>query len=85
MILPQIVAAVDRGTVITRDHAVKTLAKLAAQERFAHPPCRCSLSTAIAHRPGEPATDVRGELTPPSRSRRTLPRCAPSWRRVCLN
>ena len=35
MILPQIMAAVDRGTVITRDHAVKTLAKLAAQERFA--------------------------------------------------
>lgn len=35
MILPQIMAAVDRGTVITRDHAVKTLAKLAAHERFA--------------------------------------------------
>jgi hypothetical protein len=35
MILPQIMAAVERGTVITRDHAVKTLAKLAAQERFA--------------------------------------------------
>lgn len=35
MILPQIMAAVDRGTVITRDHAVKTLTKLAAQERFA--------------------------------------------------
>ena len=35
LILPQIMAAVDRGTVITRDHAVRTLAKLAAQERFA--------------------------------------------------
>ena len=35
MILPQIMAAVDRGTVITRDHAVKALAKLAAHERFA--------------------------------------------------
>ena len=35
MILPQIMAAVDRGTVITRDHAVKTLTKLAAHERFA--------------------------------------------------
>ncbi len=35
MILPQLMAAVDRGTVITRDHAVKTLAKLAAHERFA--------------------------------------------------
>ena len=35
MILPQLMAAVERGTVITRDHAVKTLAKLAAHERFA--------------------------------------------------
>lgn len=35
LILPQIMAAVERGTVITRDHAVKTLTKLAAQERFA--------------------------------------------------
>lgn len=35
LILPQIMAAVDRGTVITRDHAVKTLTKLAAHERFA--------------------------------------------------
>ncbi len=34
MILPQIMAAVDRGTVITRDHAVRTLTKLAAEERF---------------------------------------------------
>jgi hypothetical protein len=35
MMLPQIMQAVDKGSVITRDHAVKALAKLAAQERFA--------------------------------------------------
>jgi hypothetical protein len=34
MILPQIMQAVDNGTVITRDHAVKALVKLAAEERF---------------------------------------------------
>lgn len=35
MMLPQIMQAVDKGGVITRDHAVKALVKLAAQERFA--------------------------------------------------
>jgi hypothetical protein len=35
MLLPQIMAAVDKGSVITRDHAVKALSKLAAHERFA--------------------------------------------------
>jgi hypothetical protein len=35
MVLPQIMAAMDKGSVITRDHAVKTLVKLAAQQRFA--------------------------------------------------
>lgn len=35
MMLPQIMQAVDKGTVITRDHAVKTMVKLAAEERFA--------------------------------------------------
>lgn len=34
MIIPQIMAAVERGSVITRDHAVKALAKLSADERF---------------------------------------------------
>lgn len=34
MIIPQIMAAVDRGSVITRDHAVKALAKLSADDRF---------------------------------------------------
>src|SRR5262249_17561155 len=33
--LPQIMQAVDKGSVITRDHAVKAMVKLAAQERFA--------------------------------------------------
>ena len=33
--LPQIMAAVDKGSVITRDHAVKALVKLAGEERFA--------------------------------------------------
>ena len=35
MMLPQIMAAMDKGTVITRDHAVKALVKLAAEDRFA--------------------------------------------------
>lgn len=35
MILPQMMQAVDKGTVITRDHAVKALVKLASEERFA--------------------------------------------------
>jgi hypothetical protein len=35
MMLPQIMQAVDKGSVITRDHAVKAMVKLAAQERFA--------------------------------------------------
>lgn len=35
MMLPQIMAAVDKGSVITRDHAVKALVKLASEERFA--------------------------------------------------
>lgn len=35
MMLPQIMAAVDKGSVITRDHAVKALVKLAGEERFA--------------------------------------------------
>lgn len=35
MMLPQIMQAVDKGSVITRDHAVKALVKLAAEERFA--------------------------------------------------
>lgn len=35
MMLPQITQAVDKGSVITRDHAVKALVKLAAHERFA--------------------------------------------------
>ncbi len=35
MMLPQIMGAVDRGTVITRDHAVRVLVKLATEERFA--------------------------------------------------
>ena len=34
MMLPQIMQAVDKGSVITRDHAVKALVKLAAHERF---------------------------------------------------
>ncbi len=34
MMLPQIMQAVEKGSVITRDHAVKALAKLAVQERF---------------------------------------------------
>lgn len=34
MIIPQIMAAVERGSVITRDHAVKALAKLSADDRF---------------------------------------------------
>lgn len=33
-LLPQITAAATNGSVITRDHAVKALAKLAAHERF---------------------------------------------------
>ncbi|MBK8497969.1 MAG: hypothetical protein IPL52_03920 [Flavobacteriales bacterium] len=32
--LPKIMAAVDKGTVITRDHAVKALVKLAADKRY---------------------------------------------------
>lgn len=35
MMLPQIMQAVDKGSVITRDHAVKALVKLAMHERFA--------------------------------------------------
>ncbi len=35
MMLPQIMSAVDKGSVITRDHAVKALVKLASEERFA--------------------------------------------------
>lgn len=35
MMLPQIKQAVDKGSVITRDHAVGALSKLAAHERFA--------------------------------------------------
>lgn len=35
VLLPQIMAAVDKGSVITRDHAVKALVKLASEERFA--------------------------------------------------
>jgi hypothetical protein len=35
MMLPQIMQAVDKGTVITRDHAVKAMVKLAAEDRFA--------------------------------------------------
>jgi len=35
MMLPQIMQAVEKGSVITRDHAMKALAKLAAHERFA--------------------------------------------------
>jgi hypothetical protein len=35
MMLPQIMQAIDKGSVITRDHAVKALVKLAAEERFA--------------------------------------------------
>jgi hypothetical protein len=35
MMLPQIMQAVDKGGVITRDHAVKALVKLATEERFA--------------------------------------------------
>ena len=34
-ILPQMMAAVDKGSVITRDHAVKAMVKLAANEGFA--------------------------------------------------
>ncbi|MEO8590578.1 MAG: hypothetical protein ABI432_14475 [Flavobacteriales bacterium] len=35
MLLPQIMQAVDKGSVITRDHAMKAMVKLAAHERFA--------------------------------------------------
>lgn len=35
VLLPQIMAAVDKGSVITRDHAVKALVKLASEDRFA--------------------------------------------------
>ena len=35
MLLPQIMQAVDKGSVITRDRAVSALAKLAVEERFA--------------------------------------------------
>lgn len=35
MMLPQIMQAVDKGSVITRDHAVKAMVKLASHERFA--------------------------------------------------
>ncbi|MFZ1689388.1 MAG: hypothetical protein WAU70_18340 [Flavobacteriales bacterium] len=35
VMLPQIMAAVDKGSVITRDHAVKALVKLASEDRFA--------------------------------------------------
>lgn len=33
-ILPQVMAAVDKGTVITRDHAVKAMVKLAGSEAY---------------------------------------------------
>jgi len=35
MLLPQIMVATDKGSVITRDHAVRAMVKLAAHERFA--------------------------------------------------